>query len=436
MTIAGLPRLRLPSRNWMIFLSVTGSIAGGIVYDKYQTRRVREKWCNLVSHIPDEPLSTHTMPRKMTVYLAAPPGDGLRSAREHFHNYVKPVLVAAAMDWDVVEGRKEGDVRYKTAQRIRRKRKRAGEGQPLPEDEAQSIEMLEAIRRNTGTTDYDGIAGDLVIGRNTWKEYIRGLHEGWLGPVDPPKQPEAEPPNASRSVEQKDGQSSLGDVAVKAAVRSVAGTSSTSTGSSPESANEDSQDASPTAGAPILEDASKDKEEEEEKPKPRQPPPYIQPQDYPSANPSSHIPEVLGPSQAVRLPHILGFRNTPIRIYRFFTRRYLADAIGRDVAAAVLEHHRLYSTGPASGRLDQDGGAGSELELSRALVHEEKDWWKTTYLPRKDHEESVWIEDVVLDERITSRMRAFRLTAEDEDRANTLADGSEKVTKHKGLDDE
>jgi import inner membrane translocase subunit TIM54 len=100
----------------MIFLGVTGSFLGAVYYDKWQTKKNRQKWCDLVAHKSEETLDAHSMPRRLTVYLAAPPGDGLRAAREHFHEYVKPVLVAAAMDWDVVEGRKEGDVRFKTAE--------------------------------------------------------------------------------------------------------------------------------------------------------------------------------------------------------------------------------------------------------------------------------------------------------------------------------
>ncbi|KAI7111735.1 hypothetical protein KC352_g35698, partial [Hortaea werneckii] len=68
----GLPRFRLPSRNWMIFFTVTGSFASAVIYDKWQTKRNRQKWCDLVSHLADEPLSTKTLPRRMTIYLAAP----------------------------------------------------------------------------------------------------------------------------------------------------------------------------------------------------------------------------------------------------------------------------------------------------------------------------------------------------------------------------
>ncbi|KAI7184286.1 hypothetical protein D0869_01104 [Hortaea werneckii] len=416
----GLPRLRLPSRNWMIFLTVTGSFASAVIYDKWQTKRNRQKWCDLVSHLADEPLSTKTLPRRMTIYLAAPPGDGLRNAREHFHDYIKPVLVSAAMDWDVIEGRKEGDVRHKTAEKIRRKRKRAGEGEAMPVEEAEKEFMVDALREKAGTVEEAGVAGDLVVGRHTWKEYVRGMHEGWLGPADAPKQSDPEPTQDQEPTTHVPGQPSLGDAAVKGAANVVdANTPPASAVDTPEAEQKDQPENKP----------EEKKEEEEEKPRPRQPPPYITPSEYTTASLSPSTPDMIGPSAGIRFPHILGFRNTPIRLYRFLTRRYLADDIGREVAAAVLANYRSYSTSTTA---DEDSASGSQKtvpEQSQVLAHEERSWWKTTWDARKEHEESVWIEDMVLDERLASRMRKFELTGQDEDRAKRIGDGSEKVGK-------
>lgn len=355
----------------------------------------------------------------MTVYLAAPPGDGLRAAREHFHTYVKPILVAGAMDWDVVEGRKEGDVRYKTAERIRRKRRKNGEGEPLPEEELAKMHLVDNMRKTTGTQIYDGVAGDLVIGRHTWKEYVRGLHEGWLGPVDPPKAPESTVNIDGQAAIHIDGAPSLGDAAVKAAAELVPASDATAS----------DQDASPTAeiiSEETPEEAEKRKKKEEEN-KPRQPPPFIQPSEWASATLSPSIPQLLGPSIGVRLPHILGFRNTPLRTYRFLTRRNLADDIGKHVATAILASYRPYEGASSLGATEKPGSDPERPEQAKVLAAEERDWWKTTYIPRKEHEESVWIEDMVMDERITGRMRTFQLQAEDEDRAKRIADGTEVI---------
>ncbi|KAF7186916.1 Mitochondrial import inner membrane translocase subunit tim54 [Pseudocercospora fuligena] len=442
----GLPRLRLPSRNWMIFWTVTGSFAGAVIYDKWQTKRMREKWCNLVSHIADEPLDSKTQPRRVTIYLEAPPGDGLRAAREHFHTYVKPVLVSAAMDWDVVEGRKEGDVRHKTAERIRKRRKKNGEGEPLPPEDETTL-TVEKLREQNGDIEYPGVAGDIVIGRHTWKEYIRGLHEGYLGPPDPPKEALVDTifgeastghkPDAgsdpSSSVNPSES-SSVGDAAVKGATQIAAQSAGNeplssldsvvgSDGSSqtqetlPESSSEDKP----------AEEKSEEKKDEEEKPKRRFPPSYIVPEDYESATLSPSTPEILGPCVGVRMPHLLGVRNTPVRIYRFLTRRRLMDDIGRQVAAAVLaSHHRPYGTVSTTDENSASDAPAQAQEQNAVLDWEEKDWWKTVRQPRKEHEEDIWLQPIAFDELIASRMRAFELTSEDDERANRIAAGIEK----------
>ena len=406
------------------------------MYDKWQTKRMREKWCNTVAHLADETLGTKNMPRRLTIYLAAPPGDGLRSAREHFHDYVKPILVAAAMDWDVVEGRKEGDVRHKTAEKIRRRRKRNGEGAPLTGEEAEKeAASAEGVRARSGVEDFPGVAGDIVIGRHTWIEYLRGLHEGYLGPADAPPAPEpaatADEPIAAHNP----GHSSIGDAAVKAAtnivvpdannvssLESLVGDSAQSADAS-ETTDKGSEDAS-------QKEEKKEEKPAEEKPQRRFPESYILPEAYAAATASPSLPEIIGPSVGVRFPHLLGIRNTPFRLYRFFTRRRLADDVGRQVASAVLGWHRPYGTQSVVDANSASDAVVDVPEQKQVLAFEEKDWWKTVRREREEHEEDVWIQPIAFDERITSRMRAFELRAGDEERAKRFAAGTEKLKKH------
>lgn len=428
----------------MIFLGVTGSFLGAVYYDKWQVKKNRQKWCDLVAHKSEEALDPHSLPRRLTIYLAAPPGDGLRAAREHFHEYVKPVLVAAAMDWDVVEGRKEGDVRFKTAEKTRKRRRAGGEGEPLSEEDR----AAEVAKQRFGTDDAAGVAGDVVIGRHTWKEYIRGLHEGWLGPANAPYDPEQDKTPEVETEESKQakldsakaavknymaksgendttehipGQGSVGDAAANTAVTSL---EELTKESEPEL-----KDAAPAA------EPEKEQTEEEkkaaEKPKPRHPPAYITPEEYSSATLSALTPDTIGPSTAVSFPHLLGFRNTPIRIYRFLNRRVLADDVGRQVASAVLASHRPYSTVSSPDDASASSSNSSVSEVSTVAQHEERNWWKTTFRERESHEESVWIEPCTVDERLTARMSQFELSAEEEARAKRIGEGKEKaITKY------
>ncbi|KAL2828947.1 mitochondrial import inner membrane translocase subunit Tim54 [Aspergillus cavernicola] len=396
MRMMGMPNIRfkLPSRNWMIFLSITGSFTAAVVYDRREKRRAQKKWCDLVAHLSKESLPIEETRRKLTVFLAAPPGDGLRTAREHFKEYIKPILVAGALDYNVIEGRREGDVRAAFAERIRKQRRRAGESSTVIED-VTSEDVVAEVRKSIGVRDEPGPNGDLVIGRHTWKEYIRGLHEGWLGPLDPPAAPEEPFANEVPEV--------------------------------PTDGNTES---------PSVPEQAEEKKEEEKKPaKPTGPTPaYIAPADYSSQSLPSSLPQSLEGSAPIVFPHILGFLNTPIRLYRYLNQRHLADSVGRDVAAVVIASYaRPYADGASSSSDSDFNSAGispsGTYEQQSQLESEEPDWHKSVHKkdesnPDKEHE---WLDDIVLDSRIASRMQRYVLSAEEEARAQRIDQGVEYI---------
>lgn len=390
----GLPALprKLPSRNWMIFWSLTTAITAGIIYDKREKKRAIAKWSHAVEHLAKEPLADNTglaQPRKLTIFLSSPPGDGLRVAQDHYTEYVKPILAASGLDWEFVQGRREGDVRAYTAERVRRiRRSDENADEPDPEKVPTKEEIVDAFRKSRGIKEYDGIRGDIVIGRHTWKEYLRGLHEGWLGPLAPP--PEPLPVTAT-----------------------------------PEPTTEDK---------PAEDKAAEEKPaEEEKKPKrPPQPKPHNTPADYPTAFLPRTVPNEFDPSAPIREPHLLGFLNTPTRLYRFFNRRKLADDIGREVAAVCLCSYREYQQQLAGA----DADSQPQYEQQKELQWEEKDWiksvWKEEGPKEEDPEaaevpERVRAKPIVMDPRIAERMRRFQLSPEDEARVRRIVVPEEEV---------
>ncbi|KAK6832593.1 Mitochondrial import inner membrane translocase subunit tim54 [Aspergillus parasiticus] len=403
----GMPnfRLKLPSRNWMIFLTVTGSFTAALVYDRKQKKRAQQKWCDLVAHLSKESLPVDQTRRKLTVFLSAPPGDGLRVAREHFKEYVKPILVAAALDYQVIEGRREGDIRAGLAERIRKFRRKSGEPSTVVE-ETGIEEVVADAREKIGVVEEPVPKGDLIIGRSTWKEYIRGLHEGWLGPLDPPQPPvSTDVPSPSEGAE---------------------------TNGSPDD-------------IPTAENSEKKEEPERKDEKPSKPtgptPAYITPADYSSQSLPRSLPQSLDGSVPIQFPHILGFLNTPIRIYRYLNQRYLADSVGREVAGIVLASAtRPYNDGSFStdselnpagvdGAPASDNLLGGNYEQQTLLEEEEKDWHKSAH--KKDEanpdKEREWVDSVVLDPRIAARMQRYVLSPEDEARSQRIAEGAEYI---------
>ncbi|KAL4791179.1 mitochondrial import inner membrane translocase subunit Tim54 [Aspergillus venezuelensis] len=399
MKMMGMPnfRFKLPSRNWMIFLTVAGSFTAALVYDRREKRRAQQKWCDLVAHLSRETLPVEETRRRLTVFMAAPPGDGLRNARDHFKEYVKPILVAAALDYNVVEGRREGDIRAAFAEQIRKQRRRAGEASTVVEDST-TQDVIEQAQQAIGVRDEPGPKGDIILGRHTWKEYIRGLHEGWLGPLDPP------PPPAPEEVP-----------AVEV----------------PESPEQ-------------VEKKEEEKKEEEKKPKKPTGPTsaYIAPIDYPSQNLPPSFPQTLDSATAINFPHLLGFLNTPIRIYRYLNQRYVADSIGRDVAAVVLASYTQPYTDDSSAA-DADASptlftpsdstettaAPNTYTFQSQLQHEEADWHKSVH--KKDEanpdREREWTDAMVLDPRIAGRLQRYVLPAEEEARAQRIDAGKEYI---------
>jgi len=391
--------MKLPSRNWMIFLSVTGSWTAAVMYDRRQKKRIQQKWAKVVEDIAKEPLDTHQLPRKVTVYISAPPMDGLIAARDHFHEYIKPILVAAALDWDAIEGRREGDVRAGLAERIRKLRKQRGEATTEPVEEGLE-EAMAALRQRAGVREWSGPGGDIVVGRHTWKEYVRGLHEGWLGPLNTPASTVA--PLESLVAPTEPAQVSEESAA-------LAGETAT-----PASVD----DASPTAVHESPKTEEKPKEEEKTPKKKTQPAPFITTAEYSTATLSPNCPQALGPAAVIPFPHLLGFLNFPIRMYRFLNRRQAADVIGRETAAAVLGAYRPFETPGEAATTDEKDHSSTQWEQQRLLAYEEPDWHKKTRTREEgETRERVWLDEMVLDPRIAERMRRFALNAEVEDRA-------------------
>ncbi|MCJ1248438.1 mitochondrial import inner membrane translocase subunit tim54 [Trapelia coarctata] len=415
----GLPQFRakLPSRNWLIFLSITGSFTTALLYDRHHKKKAQKKWCDLVSHLAREPMSVNQLPRKFTIFLSAPPGDGLRSAREYFTEYVKPVLVAGAVEWEVVEGRREGDVRAGLAERVRKIRRKNGEKAAAASEETEEEDMVEGVRQRAGIRPSDEIEGDLVIGRHTWKEYVRGLQEGWLGPLEPPPEPPPVPASGVILTPQASTEDAIPDLKVE-----------------PDTAIAN-DDASPTSAitetpAPAVE-------------APKKPiiptPPYISPSDYPSSTLAPTIPRALTPAVPLPFPHILGFLNTPIRMYRYLTQRHLADKVGGAVADMVLARSTRpwEKTSNFTSSIDPDwpmmtdAGAGATVtsgtRWEQQSVHEEeeKEWHKSARAgnpPDQEGKERVWQEDMTIDERIGERMTTFVDSMAEEEKAKIIAD--------------
>ena len=83
-------RPRLPSRNWLIFLSVTQTLIACYAYDRYESRKIRKEYVARVKHLAEERLHPLDYPRTVNVYSAKWPGDDdWDRGSLYFRKYVK-----------------------------------------------------------------------------------------------------------------------------------------------------------------------------------------------------------------------------------------------------------------------------------------------------------------------------------------------------------
>jgi mitochondrial import inner membrane translocase subunit TIM54 len=257
-------------------------------------------------------------------------------------------------------------------------------------------------------------AGDIVIGRNTWKEYVRGLHEGWLGPLRDPAAVGSQEVGGA-------GEEAAGKEPPVGEDRKPAPTAPATDGDAPPASDVQTVHSTDEKSEPKSDPEPPKPESETKKPERRpQPPPFIDTKSYSEAALPPSLPNTLGPSVAVPYPVIFGFLNTPVRMWRFLNQRKLADQVGRQVAAALLASHAQYqqverSVSDAESSPTAGGGAEQRQALAweQADLLQDEEWgWDKNVRKRRAKEpekESAWLDPVVVDSRIASRMAKFVL---------------------------
>lgn len=400
----GIPRFSLPSRNWMIFWTVCAGVGGGIWYDKHEQSKIRIKWMEAVKQISEQQYPSDRLPRKLTVYIAPPPNDFLDSSLKVFRKFIKPVLNASAIDYQIFTENRQGDIRSAVAQRIRDLRlKKIQEQKEQADREAASkhqrswsaffgkipeyfkskpVEAEKLTRRAelyspadvlglyqlvppidvvSDDEDFVHAGGIICVGRGAYKEYMTGVHEGLLGPLE---KPQALVEEEQRLKEEKE---------LKIQENLKEG----------KSFDEDDED----------EDGNKKKDPVTK--------PYINPEAYADALlapeldwthvvTDGKVPAIFEqPVYVFPVPNLLGFLKTPEKIYRYYTTRRLADDSGFRTTAVVYNKTRPF--------LYKDTLMAKEEELD----------WPKKWVETGKEKDAEWVKEVEVDERITSRFRVF-----------------------------
>ncbi|OAD66664.1 hypothetical protein PHYBLDRAFT_99354, partial [Phycomyces blakesleeanus NRRL 1555(-)] len=319
--------IKAPSKGTVIFGSIVAAIGGTVYTSNHYATESRKRLCDQVSWLAERPCDVHEIPRKVSVYISAPPGDGLEKSRSWFREYVKPILVAGAVDYEIKEASGPGQIEFAVRDEIVRRRRIAAAQKERKEQESSNISpsspeqknafsamnppTLDAIKHKKEEHLVDGV---LAIGRQAWREVLSGIVLGCKAPlvVIPPAVPESETNtnnkneediNKEKNIEgtkdELDLDLALGPVAEKLMMDEIAVNGN---------GNVDSDTTNST-------DSSASQERFD-------------------------IPPVLSPVMYIPQENIIGWTNIPYRLFMWAADYQRIEKVGKYVVAAVLNETR------------------------------------------------------------------------------------------------
>ncbi|ORY98119.1 mitochondrial import inner membrane translocase subunit Tim54 [Syncephalastrum racemosum] len=316
--------LKAPSKGTVIFASIASGIAGTIYASKYHVNEARKAHCDKVSFLANRPCGVHEMPRKVAVFLMAPPGDSMEKSRVWFHEYVKPILVAGAVDYELKEGRADGQIAATVREEVMKRRREAEAqqdivGAPLEDKPANPFApMMKDIQDKVKAQDhFDGI---LAIGRRAWREVLDGVDQGCHADLSVVEEVPAATPATPNVAE---------------------GTASVANENEPSATEQQNTDVPATTDETILQDAPTETTASESENKTQED--LVEPVEEESPEERAarfSPPSTLSPVMYIPHSNIIGWTNIPYRLYMWAMDYKRVDAVGKYAVAAVLNQTR------------------------------------------------------------------------------------------------
>lgn len=432
----GISRIKLPSRNWMIFWSVLTVAISGVVYDKYEQKQIVKRYSKSVESKSCAKIATNRVPRKITVFISPPPNDYLETSLKIWRRYIKPVLYSAGLDYDIVEEDRQGVIRTYVANEIRKIRKEYLLEQS--ENNLRNQKKLSNLEDSlTATYDNDELNGkeykknfdyrDLIgvfykrpkidkiihtdsepidptltggvicLGRGSYKEYINGLHEGLLGPLEQPEI--STPKDTAEDIERKNPfadeigdalneQTNDNDSELSNANMNMQKDDDNNTLNENSNNNDKKEDASNSKNSKALAR-------------------FISPENYSNVslseevvkqlpvikNPATGVPIFLHqPVLMIPVPSLSGFTTIPMRIVRFYQRRFYTEQVCSQVAHLV----------------NQDNIRSFKDPADLLIGVEEEDDWPSHWVKQGLKKNSEWVQPLKSDKRVTEYMSVLK----------------------------
>lgn len=345
----------------MIFISTVSALTGAYVYDRRECTRIREEYIEKVKHLGEVEMKPWELPRKVMVYACKWPGDEeYDRSLKWFKRNVKPILVAAAVDYEFKNGNQYGSLMRAISDEIRDRRRIEAGLDPPPHE----IPLPGPPRSPTAKRDRELAGGIIIVGRHTFKEYMEGFTRGW-----------------TRSLEKVDDDEALAKLLEDDGHFDEPKTSS----ADGEEEGSRSSGPAPPQNQLIL--------------SPFQLRPPNAPPPQPKSEPSPAVPAHLNipPSQIPDQPplalvpytSVLGFLNIPLMLWGFFNNRKDVKT-GAEAAYAVIAVQTRALEGPSdayAASLQQEGDDDTDFSLPESTdgmgdlgfdLHAES-YWRSSY---------------------------------------------------------
>ncbi|GAA94865.1 uncharacterized protein L969DRAFT_97173 [Mixia osmundae IAM 14324] len=175
-----LPSYR-PGRKMITFIVVTTSLYAGVRYDRKEAKRMAAEYLEQVKEMGRQPIAgMEEVPRCINVLTTTLPEDTERDRSAiYFKKYIKPMLHAAGVDYEIHTGKMPGNLARKLIDEIRTRRLEEEAKRPIEQPVPGTADYVRTVRR---LQEIQG--GTLIIGHNTLKEYLYALRKGWLSELD------------------------------------------------------------------------------------------------------------------------------------------------------------------------------------------------------------------------------------------------------------
>ncbi|KAL0081122.1 mitochondrial import inner membrane translocase subunit Tim54 [Phycomyces blakesleeanus] len=344
--------IKAPSKGTVIFGSIVAAIGGTVYTSNHYATESRKRLCDQVSWLAERPCDVHEIPRKVSVYISAPPGDGLEKSRSWFREYVKPILVAGAVDYEIKEASGPGQIEFAVRDEIVRRRRIAAAQKERKEQESSNISpsspeqknafsamnppTLDAIKHKKEEHLVDGV---LAIGRQAWREVLSGIVLGCKAPlvVIPPAVPESETNTNNKNEEdinkEKNIEGTKDELDLDLALGVDAASSDSGSG-----ADQSNEEITPVEPEPVAEKLMMD--EIAVNGNGNVDSDTTNSTDSSASQERFDIPPVLSPVMYIPQENIIGWTNIPYRLFMWAADYQRIEKVGKYVVAAVLNETR------------------------------------------------------------------------------------------------